>query len=259
MRRRALLGGVAGAVAAAGATVATRALIGGASERALFLTAFHADRGRGKLMMMAHVGAAENQPAFDAAQNEILNGKDRELAIRLLLVHIQVVWDDAIVGSVTGDVPKLAPPWLAVTDGERPRLGDQVTLDDGVLQPSMELFLRQHVSLDVAWLERRVALAWCDNPELVRRIRRGIQDGSLATALARQAPAIVALEAMRSHKDPSTRDRLLALLLPPPRRPERHMINCGLAAIIMTPLGARFAAAFTEKRPKPDGGRWRRK
>jgi len=160
---------------------------------------------------------------------------------------------------MTGDRPTLAPPWLAVSDGEAPILGEQMPLDRASFREDIELFLRQAVSLDVAWLEQRAALAERDDPDLVRRIRRGIQDASLTPDLARQAPAIVALEAMR--RTGAARERLLQVLVSrPPRRVPKaaSLIDCGMAAMIMTPLGARFAAAFVkrlrsqrDREPKP--------
>jgi hypothetical protein len=248
VRRRVFLGsGVALAGSAVGLGITLR--LRGA-ERARFLTAFRAPRGRGKLMSLASIGSAEDQRAFAAAQTAILKGDDEDLALRMLLVHIEVIADNDIVRSMTGDRPKLAPPWLAVTDGEVPVLGEQMPLDRGRFREDIELFLRQAVRLDVAWLEQRAALAERDDPDLVRRIRSGIQDGSLTTDLARQAPAVVALEARRSTTDNFTRQRLMGLLVPPrPRRKVKatSMIDCGMAAMIMTPLGARFAATFVRR------------
>jgi hypothetical protein len=139
-----------------------------------------------------------------------------------------------------------------VTDGENPVLGEQMPLGRTRFREDIEQFLRQAVSLEPAWLEQRAALAERDDPDLVRRIRGGIQDGSLTTDLARQAPAVVALEARRSTTDYFTRQRLMGILVParPPRKVKgASMIDCGMAAMIMTPLGARFAAAFVKRSP----------
>jgi hypothetical protein len=236
---------LAGSAVGLGITLRLRA-----AERARFLSAFRAQRGHGKLMALASVGSADDQRAFEVAETAILKGDDQDLALRLLLVHIQVIADNDGVRPVTGDRPKLAPPWLAVSDGEIPVLRTQMPLDRARFREDIELFLRQAVSLDVAWLEPRAALAERDDADLVARIRTGIQDGSLTTDLARQAPAVVALEARRSTTDYFTRQRLMGILVPVRVRPKvkaEPMIDCGMAAMIMTPLGARFAAAFVKR------------
>ena len=236
---------LAGSAVGLGITLRLRA-----AERARFLSAFRAPRAHGKLMALASIGGAEDQSAFEAAETAILMGDDQDLALRLLLVHIQVIADNDAVQLVTGDRPKLAPPWLAVTDGENPVLGEQMPLGRTRFREDIELFLRQAVSLDVAWLEQRAALAEREDADLVGRIRTGIQDGSLTTDLARKAPAVVALEAKRSTTDTFTRQRLMGILVPARVRQKvkaAPMIDCGMAAMIMTPLGARFAAAFVKR------------
>ncbi|HET9011146.1 MAG TPA: hypothetical protein VFN38_04990 [Gemmatimonadaceae bacterium] len=198
---------------------------------------------------MANVATVAEQEAFLEVEDGILKGEDPDLAVRLLLADIQVTCGDEAIRLLSGDRPKLAPPWLAVIDGEEPRLGEQMPLDSTRLWQDIALFLRQAVSLDPAWLDQRVALAWRDQPDLVRRVRRRIEDGGLKTDLARQAPAVVVLEAMRQPYP--EQKRLLEILVPPrPHKRRDYGYDCGMAAVVLTPLGARFAAALTKRQPR---------
>jgi len=244
MNRRTLLGGIGGA--AAGAAIGVGSLTARYRERQPFLRTFRAARGRGKVMVVANVATVEEQKAFEAVEAAILKGRDRDLAVRLLLVDIQVTCGEE-ARRLFDERPKFETPWLAVIDGEEPRLGEQIPLDKNRFWQDIDLFLRRGVSLDPAWLDQRVALVWRDQPALVRLIRQKIADGDLKTDLARQAPAVVVLEAMRRTGD--ARDQLLAVLVPRPRREPKApaMVDCGIAAMMMTPLGARFAATFTRR------------
>ena len=203
--------------------------------------------------MLTTTRSAGDERAFELARDTIAKGPNRELAVRLLLVEIFFTSDRESVQLLTNDRSSAEPPSLALIDGEPPRLVRETRLEPASVQAGIERFLRQTVPLTTAWLERRVALLSRHDADLVKLLRQRIAAGLLPGALGQLAPPVVVLEAVR--RKGTARDRLIAdLLAPPPgskiefdKEPER-LIDCGLGAQLVNPLGRRFANVFTGRR-----------
>jgi len=108
-------------------------------------------------------------------------------------------------------------------------------------------------------LRPRVARLSRQHGDQVRTLRRRIATGEPLGDLGQQMPVVVVLEAMRREK--VARDGLIAQLSPPPppspssppspREPPKPrkgdvIDQCGLGFKMLTPLGLRFATAFTK-------------
>lgn len=247
MRRRVFLRGVGAAVA--GMTVGLRAARG--RESPLLAPVFRSARSRGKPLIVATILSAKERQAFQLAEEVIRFGPDRELAVRLLLVDVYVISDAAEIHLVTGDRAKADPTSLAMIDGQRPRLVQEAHLDGEHLQAGLERFLRDTVPLSAPWLEQHVAAI---DRRLVKQVRAQIVPGQPLATLARDVPAVVALEAVR--RKGGDRANLFAEMVTPapaPKpvvepKPRREMIDCGLGAQLINPLGQRFANVFTSRR-----------
>ena len=252
MKRRLFLRGLG--TIAAGAAAGLRASTARASEPSAFLPAVQAAYGRGRPVVLATVRSMEDEQALDTASDAIHEGPDHELAVRLLLVEIYFTTDRESVSLLTNDRPKAEPPALALIDGERPRLVREAQLDTARLHAGLERFLRDAVPLTAAWLAPRVAVLSQTNGDVVKQLRSQIAAGKLPGALGQVAPAVVVLEALRRKR--AVREKLLADLLAPPPPPRiqfqkkaaKTWIDCGMGALLISPLGERFANAFTKRR-----------
>ncbi len=251
MRRRQFLRAVG--TISAGAAVGLRPSGVRAAERSAFLPAVQAARGRGRPVVMATVRSLEDEQLLDAAQETIRKGPDHELAVRLLLVEIYFTTDRESVRLLTNDETNAEPPALALIDGEPPRLVREAQLDAAGIHAAFVRFLRDAVPLTAAWLAPRVALLSASNGDVVKQLRRQIAAGQPLGSLGQVAPAVVVLEALKRKR--AVRAKLLADLLapsPPPKirfekEPEKAMIDCGLGAQLINPMGERFANAFTKR------------
>ncbi|HET9011147.1 MAG TPA: hypothetical protein VFN38_04995 [Gemmatimonadaceae bacterium] len=196
----------------------------------------------------------EDHATFGQARDAIEHGSDRDLAVRLILVSLCESEDDAAVRLLTNEKARIGPPSLALVDGAPARLIKEAKLERGLGQ-----FLRETVPLTAAWLGPRVAEMSRHHREQVGDLRSLLAGGQLPGVLGQQFPALVVQEALR--RKGAARDRLLADLVapwnapPPPApmpKPGETIDKCGLAMNLLTPLGLRFADAFTK--PAPFGG-----
>jgi hypothetical protein len=249
MKRRVFLRSVG--AAAAGLAVGLRASRVRASP--LLPPVFRSARSRGKPLIVATILSADERQAFLSAQDVIRLAPDRELAVRLLLVDVYVISDAEEIHLLTGARAKAEPTSLAMIDGQRPRLVQEAHLDGEHPRAGLERFLRDTVPLSAAWLEQHVAAISRRDPNLVKRLRAQIAAGEPLGAVAQAVPAVVALEAVR--RKGADRDKLFAdLVTPAPQpkpvvepKPSRGMIDCGLGAQLINPLGQRFASVFTNR------------
>jgi len=248
LRRRAFLGSVG--AAAAGVAVGLRS--SRAEAQTAYLWPFYdSARGYGKPLLVATYKDAEGRAFLERARDGIIAGRDRELAVRLRLVELMST-DAVELGLLTKDRLK-GPTSLAMIDDAPPRVVKAVSLDRWQPRAEFERLLRDAVPFTAGWLEARVALAQEHHGDDVAEVRRRIAAGQTTGNYGLRVPAVVALEALR--RKGADRDRLLAGLLTPvepkPKpAPKREVTDdCGLGMLLVSPLGARFADAFT----KPGG------
>ena len=207
-------------------------------------------------MLVATLVSCEENEAFEHARSEIEQGWPQDDAVRLMLVEICTTNVLDVVGELTNVSAQVGPPSLALVDGAPARLIKEEKLDRTQAYQSLVSFLREVVPLTVAWLRPRVARLSRQRGDQVRTLRRRIATGEPLGDLGQQMPAVVVLEAIRREK--VARDGLLAQLSAPPPSPppapprepkpmKGDVIDqCGLGFKMLTPLGLRFATAFTK-------------
>jgi hypothetical protein len=247
MRRRAFLRRVG--AAAAGVALGLRGGPAHASDLWLF---YESVRARGKPMLAATDKSVEGRALLQQARSAIIRGRDRELAVRFLLVEF--CFTDAVeIRLLTKDRLPAGRSSLAMIDGEPPRLVKVASPDPREPRRGLEQFLRDAIPFTSDWLEARVALALEAHGDEVGEVRRRIAAGEPTGEDGLRVPAVVAAEALRRRG--TARDILLAGLVTPQepirKRPPKREIpdDCGLGMLLVSPLGARFANAFT----KPPG------
>jgi hypothetical protein len=109
----------------AGVAAGFRPIRAGASD---FWLMYEDARAWGKPLLVVTTSSEQERASFDQARQAIANGRDSELAVRLLLVAIRD-GDGVDVRLLTNDRVVLAPPSLVVVDGEPPRVVKEMKLD----------------------------------------------------------------------------------------------------------------------------------
>jgi hypothetical protein len=211
MRRRQFLRGVG--AAAAGVASAASCVTPARSRRddSLYRFAFQRSRAAGRPMMLVSVGCEDDRLSVLAAKEAIRTGTDHELAVRQVLVAAGPMSDDGLLQAITNERPKFDPPSIVWVDGEPPRVIKQAQLDRAKLRAGFEQFLRENVSLDLGWLQPRVALLERHVPDVVKEVRARMAAGEPTGILGVRAAAVVVLEALR--RTGAAREALIAELL----------------------------------------------
>ena len=182
-----------------------------------------------------------------SVEQQIREGTDRHLAVRLVLAQLYFTSNGDEIEQLTGDRPKLAPPSLAFVDGDRPRLVHEASVERATARDCIGRFLIDMVPLTPSWLQGRSATLARLRRDEVRRLEKMLADGQAPGALGEELPVVVVREAFRRRG--SAREKLLVELLTGVPKPVRsrdkgEMLDCGLGALLVTPLGARFADHF---------------
>jgi len=242
MRRRVFLRSVG--AAAAGVAVGVGARRAHAAESPLAFL-FGQARRSGKPLLVASGVLPET---FARALAELGRIRDLELAVRVKLIAMMTSDGADDLRSLTSERPNIGPPSLTLIDGEPARLIAQAKLVDR-REPKREVerFVRALVPLTAAWLRPRVAHLSRIRPDEVNELRRSIAAGESLGPLAQDMPAVIALEAVA--RKGAARARLFEdIVLPTPPLPgkEEDAVDCGLGALVLTGLGARFADLYTK-------------
>jgi len=210
-------------------------------------------RRKGKPLLVATVSSDEDKERFERAETVLFGAGDRDVAIRRLLIETATA-DRYDIRVLTGENMKGDSPSLVLLDGDPPRIAKELRLQNWHAYPKIEQFLRKVVPLNVTWLEQRVALLSRHDPEVVKQLRGRLAVGEPPGELGRYAPVVVVLEAFR--RKGAAREKLLGELLVPrliePKKKGEEVVDCGLGALVLSPLGARFADVFMK--PSRPGG-----